>query len=185
MELVLGNAIDTGKIIPPKVLPSADKDGAESWWMFEDAKSLEKKLSELGAEVAELEKQESQGQPEDAKQEFFKTKTVYLRESFGTLPEGAEKDLEKELEELTSSSVVTKERVKRIHPKLGLPEPKRAPTPLPEDNGHQVDDFELNDPMALDNHAEALLNEAHHKGDGDITMGNQNDTDLNDVLNLG
>lgn len=123
MELVLGSAVDTRRIVPPKVIPAETKD-----WTFNDKESLEKRLKEVENEVKELENDDADGSQNTSLTQFYNDGIAKLREQFGSRDETVEKELTSQLESrFQGHSVVEKKRARRIGTDLGLPEPKEQP----------------------------------------------------------
>lgn len=128
MELVLGSAIDTRRIVPPKVIPEETKD-----WSFADKESLEKKLKEVEAEVRELEETKDdnkEGQESHSLSKFYDEGISRLREKFGSTDSDntVENRVLSELEEtFPGRSIIEKKRARRVGTDLSLPEPKEQP----------------------------------------------------------
>lgn len=125
MELVLGSAVDTRRIVPPKVIPAETKD-----WTFHDKDSLERRLKEVQAEVQELENTNNSdsNQTSSSLSQFYNDGIAQLREHFGSRKSSVEQTLTQQLENtFPGHSVVEKTRARRVGTDLGLPEPKEQP----------------------------------------------------------
>lgn len=123
MELVLGSAVDTRRIVPPKVIPAETKD-----WTFNDKESLEKRLKEVENEVKELENENVDESQNSSLTGFYNEGIAKLREQFGSRDDTVENELTRELESrFPGHSVVEKKRARPIGTDLGLPEPKEQP----------------------------------------------------------
>lgn len=126
LELVVGNAIDTNKIIPSKVIPESQSQ----LWTFE-LESLKKKLKTTQEEVETLELQKKNGWCLDVNKrnkelgEFFRQGTAQLRQQFGTLSANdLETDMINELENKFQLRIIDRDQLRRVGIDLGLEKDK-------------------------------------------------------------
>lgn len=193
MELVLGSAVPTSKILPPKVIPESQKDNTNGIWQFDDAESVQKLVDDLQKENDELEKNRVKESNND-RQEFFKQGILKLRNEFGKADTAADEELIKEIEsKFPGTSVVDKKRVRRVNGELGLPEPQKKDPNFDamrlqhqqqkEEEQRQKDEEET--ARKAEEQAQEQKNQ-HENGngkenenDGDVTMGGMDDNNSN------
>uniref|UniRef100_A0A060T077 ARAD1C05808p n=1 Tax=Blastobotrys adeninivorans TaxID=409370 RepID=A0A060T077_BLAAD len=183
MELVVGSAVETSRLVPPRVIPESSSTDK---WTFADPESVEAKLKEVQDEIKQLEAgqgPESLDKEVGAKREFYSKAINQLRDQFGAPNSSADKEVEEEFAKaLPNHTVIEAERVRKITETRPPPPPPQKPEPVQEQAQDQGQDqqFDL-DNGGVDLNVEDVMN-ALGPTDGDVQMNDADD--LGDLLNI-